>query len=146
QGSATPVVAEDGHRYGSVFTFRDITEQKRTEEARFALAALVESSSDAILRISVDGVITGWDRGCERLYGYSAAEAIGQSVTLAMFPDRRDELPRLLARLRHGETIEHFETIRRHKDGHLVEISATASPIRDATGKITGFVSIAHDI
>jgi PAS domain S-box-containing protein len=145
-GSATPVIAEDGSRYGSVFTFRDITEHKQMEEARSALAAIVESSSDAIIRTTMDGIITGWDRGAERLYGYHASDAIGQPISLIVPPDRADEVSVVLAQLKKGESVEHVETVRRHKDGHWIDISASVSPIRDASGTITGALSIAHDI
>lgn len=145
-GSATPVTAEDGSRYGSVFTFRDITEHKQMEEARSALAAIVESSSDAIISATMDGIINGWDRGAEHLYGYHASEAIGRPVSLIVPPDRVDELSIVLAQMRKGESVEHVETVRRHKHGHLIDISVSVSPIRDASGVTTGALSIAHDI
>lgn len=145
-GSAAPVIAEDGSRYGSVFTFRDITEQKKLEEARFALAALVESSSDAIIRATLDGIITAWDRGAEQLYGYSASEAIGQPTGMIVPTDRADELSRVLAQVRAGNPVEHIETVRRHKDGQLIDISVSVSPIKNVFGATTGALSIAHDI
>jgi two-component system, LuxR family, sensor kinase FixL len=121
-------------------------ERHRLDEARFALAAIVESSSDAIISASMDGIITNWDRGAEHLYGYQASEAIGQPVSLIVPPDRADEVSTVLAQMRRGESVEHIETVRRHKDGHPIDISMSVSPIKDASGTITGALSIAHDI
>jgi PAS domain S-box-containing protein len=146
RGSAMPVVADDGSRYGSVFSFRDITEQKRMEEARFALAALVESSSDAIITATIDGIITKWDRGAERLYGYETSEIIGEPLDMLVPLDRSAEVPSILERIRGGEQIEHLETVRRHKDGRLIDVSISISPLRDGSGTISGTLSIAHDI
>jgi PAS domain S-box-containing protein len=124
----------------------DLIERMQAEEAITKLAAVVESSDDAIISKDVNGVITTWNRGAERLFGYTAREAIGQSVTMLIPPDHLDEEPSILKRIRRGESIEHYETVRRRKDGALLNISLTVSPIRNAKGKITGASKIARDI
>ncbi|HEY2885036.1 MAG TPA: PAS domain S-box protein [Rhizomicrobium sp.] len=110
------------------------------------LAAIVESSDDAILSKSLDGIITSWNGGCMRLFGYTADEAIGRSVTMLIPEDRIDEEPMILSRLRRGEKIDHYETVRRRKDGRLVDISLTVSPIRGRDGTIVGASKVARDI
>jgi PAS domain S-box-containing protein len=106
----------------------------------------VDSSEDAILSKDLDGIVTSWNRGAERLYGYAAAEIIGKPVTLLIPEDRLDEEPNILRRIRNGERIDHYETVRRHKDGSLIDISLGVSPIRDASGNIIGASKIARDI
>src|SRR5258706_11353661 len=113
---------------------------------RARLAAIVDSSDDAIVSKPLDGVITSWNRTAERLFGYSAAEAIGQSIFLIIPEDRRSEEEYVLSRLRRGEQIDHFETVRKTKDGRYIPISLTVSPIRDAKGTIVGASKIARDI
>jgi len=110
------------------------------------LASIVDSSDDAIVSKTLEGVITSWNGGAERLFGYTAKEAIGQSISMIIPLDRRDEETRILARLRQGEPIEHFDTVRLRKDGTKVEISLSISPVRDAAGKIIGASKIARDI
>ncbi|HYE99321.1 MAG TPA: PAS domain S-box protein, partial [Planctomycetota bacterium] len=124
----------------------DLTERKASELERSRLAAIVESSSDAILAKTLDGTITSWNPAAERLYGYTAPEAVGRSVGLIIPPDRHAELRRILERIARGERIEPFETLRRRKDGQSVDVSLTVSPLRDASGKIVGASSIARDI
>ena len=109
-------------------------------------AAIVESSEDAILSKDLDGVILTWNLGAERLFGYTADEAVGKSVTIIIPADRLDEEPGILAKIRSGERIHHFETVRRRKDGSLIDISLTISPIRDLNGRIVGASKIARDI
>lgn len=116
------------------------------EELRQFLAAIVESSYDAILTKNLDGTITSWNRGAEDLFGYAAEEVVGKSVTILIPDDRQDEEPSILARLRRGERTDHYETVRRRKDGSLVDISLTVSPIRDPSGKVVGASKIARDI
>jgi PAS domain S-box-containing protein len=116
------------------------------DEAAQHLAAIVSSSDDAILSKDLNGVITSWNRGAERLFGYTAAEAVGQSVTMLIPPDRQDEEPVILGRIRSGERIDHYETVRRRKDGSLIEISLTVSPVKSAAGVIIGASKIARDI
>ncbi|HEU4342015.1 MAG TPA: PAS domain S-box protein, partial [Candidatus Binatia bacterium] len=124
----------------------DFVGRKHAEEAKARLAAIVESSDDAIVSKDLDGIITSWNRGAERLFGYTAQEAIGQPVTMLMPPERFDEEPGILQRIRRGESIEHYETVRRRKDGTLLDISLTVSPITDAQGRILGASKIARDI
>jgi PAS domain S-box-containing protein len=110
------------------------------------LAAIVESSDDAIISKDLDGTIQTWNRGAERVFGYSADEVIGKPVTVLMPPERIDEEPGILARIRRGERIDHYETVRRRKDGSLIDISLTVSPMRDAHGRVIGASKIARDI
>ncbi len=125
---------------------RDITERKHAEKARAQLAAIVESSDDAMISKTLDGTITTWNKGAERLLGYTAEEAIGQNVTLIIPYDRLDEETSILARLDRGERIEHFETVRKRKDGSLLDVSLTISPLQDAAGRIVGASKVARDI
>jgi PAS domain S-box-containing protein len=110
------------------------------------LAAIVESSDDAIVSKALDGTITSWNPAAERLFGYTAEEAIGRPIWILAAPDRKNEMPAILERIRRGEKIEHFETVRRHKDGSLIDISLTVSPIHDEKGRIVGASKIARDI
>jgi PAS domain S-box-containing protein len=124
----------------------DIEAAQHGRNAAAFLAAIVESSDDAIVSKSLSGVITTWNKGAERLFGYTADEAIGHPITIVIPPDRLDEEPAILARIQAGERVNHFETIRRRKDGTLVDISLTILPIRDDNGKIIGASKIARDI
>jgi PAS domain S-box-containing protein len=110
------------------------------------LAAIVESSDDAIISKDLHGVILTWNRGAQRVFGYTAEEVIGKPVTVLIPPDRIDEERGILARIRRGERIDHYETVRRRKDGGLIDISLTVSPIRDSDGRIAGASKIARDI
>jgi PAS domain S-box-containing protein len=116
------------------------------DELREQLAAIVDSSDDAIVSKTLEGIIRSWNRGAERVFGYTAAEAVGQSIYLIIPEDRREEEEGVLARLRRGERVDHFETMRRTKDGRLIPISLTVSPIRDRTGRIVGASKVARDI
>lgn len=142
----TPLFDPDGQLLGALNMLVDVSERKSRALAAQRLAAIVESSDDAILSKDLDGTITSWNRGAEQLFGYTGPEAIGQPVTLIIPEDRLDEEPRILARLRRGERIEHFETIRQRKDGSLVDISLTVSPIRADDGTVVGASKIARDI
>ena len=115
-------------------------------DPRARLAAIVESSDDVIVSKTLDGVITSWNRAAERLFGWSAAEAVGRHITLIIPPERHPEEDEVLAKLRRGERVDHFETVRVTKDGRLVDVSITVSPIRDATGRVVGASKIARDI
>src|SRR5262249_51829126 len=125
---------------------RDVTERRRAEEARALLAAIVEASDDAIVSKTLEGVITSWNAGAERIFGYSAAEAVGRPIDLIIPPDRLDEEREILRRLRAGQRIQHYETIRRTKDGDLLDISLAPSPMRDRTGRVIGASKIARDV
>jgi PAS domain S-box-containing protein len=144
--SAAPMCSQSGATIGAVLVFRDVMERKRDEEARARLAAIVQFSDDAILSKTLDGIIRSWNAGAERLFGYTPEEAVGQHITLLIPPDRLDEETEILRRLRRGERIEHFETVRRRKDGQLLDISLTVSPVKDASGQIIGASKIARDI
>ena len=115
-------------------------------EAQARLAAIVESSDDAIVSKTLEGIVTSWNKGAERIFGYTAAEMIGQPITRLFPPDRYDEEPQILSRIHRGERVDHFETIRVAKDGRLLEVSVTISPVRDSTGRIVGASKIARDI
>ena len=131
-----------------VFTgfVRDITERKGMEETRAQLAAIVESTDDAIIGKTLDGIITSWNKSAEKVYGYTADEVVGRSISILMPPDLINELPAILNRLRMGESINHYETVRLRKDGQRIDMSLTLSPIRDSTGNIVGASTIARDI
>ncbi|MFC3075095.1 PAS domain S-box protein [Shinella pollutisoli] len=119
---------------------------RRAREASAWLQAVVENSDDAILSKTLDGIITTWNRGAERLFGFTAEEAVGQHITIVIPQDRRAEEEDILRRLRSGERVDHFETVRRRKDGELVEVSLTVSPVRNEAGEILGASKIARDI
>jgi PAS domain S-box-containing protein len=110
------------------------------------LAAIVESSEDAIVSKRLDGTITSWNPAAERLFGYTAEEVIGRPISMLAPPDRENEMPATLERIRRGQKVDRYETVRRRKDGSLVDISLTVSPIRDETGRIVGASKIARDI
>ena len=107
---------------------------------------LSKSSDDAIISKGLDGIITSWNRGAERLFGYTAEEVIGKPVTILIPEDRMNEEPEILERIRRGERIDHYDTVRRRKDGSLIDISLTISPLKDADGRIIGASKIARDI
>ena len=151
--SVSPIRDLVGRVVGAATICREITERKRIEaelresEQRFRwLASIVESSDDAIVSKNLDGIITSWNRSAERIFGYSAEEAIGQPITIVIPQDRRDEERTILTRIRRGERIEHFETVRQRKHGSLIVVSLTVSPVKDAVGRIVGAAKIARDI
>jgi PAS domain S-box-containing protein len=131
---------------GIVVNQRDVTERKRAQETRFRLAAIVESSDDAIIGKTLDGIITNWNEGAQRIYGYSAKETVGQPISMLVPPERPEEIPRILESIRRGEKVDHFETVRVTKDGRRLDISLTVSPIRNPAGDIVGASTIARDI
>jgi PAS domain S-box-containing protein len=124
----------------------DITDRNRAATARALLASVVESSEDAIVTKTLEGIITSWNAGAERVFGHTADEAIGQSITLIIPPERQDEERQILERIRQGERIEHFDTIRLAKDGSRLEISVSISPVLDADGKIVGAAKVARNM
>jgi PAS domain S-box-containing protein len=144
--TVSPVRDGRGTIVGASKVARDITLQRQRDELRARLAAVVQSSDDAIVSKTLDGVITSWNRGAEQLFGYTAAEAVGKSIFLIIPHDRRSEEEDVLARLRRGERIEHFETVRRTKDGRTVPVSLSVSPVRDDRGNIIGASKVARDI
>jgi len=144
--SGRPRVNADGTFAGYVGSVIDIHERKHAALASSLLSAIVESSDDAIISKDLNGVITSWNKGAERLFGYTAGEAIGKSVTMLIPAERQDEEPEILARLRRGERMEHFQTVRVRKDGSRMNVSLTVSPVRDAEGRIIGASKVARDI
>ena len=155
--TVSPIYNATGVLVGASSIARDITERKRAGEklraanqsidARTALlASIVDCSDDAIVGKTPQGAITSWNRGAERIYGYSANEIIGRPMSMLIQPDRPDEMEGILARIRAGERVEHYETVRLRKDGKAIAISLTVSPIYDSAGKLVGVSSIARDI
>ena len=150
QSTIVPGVWFEAHGYpsadGLTVYLREITERKQAELANQLVVAIVESSEDAIISKTLDGIITSWNKGAEHVFGYTAEEAIGKSITIVIPPDRIDEEPAILHRIREGKRVEHYETIRRRKDGRLIDISLSVSPIKNEEGKIVGASKIARDI
>ena len=161
QGVEMPGLHRDGHQVPLEISFgeyhqegkhlftgvvRDFTERKRADESQRWLASITESSNDAIIGETLDGIIYSWNQAAERMYGYTAAEVAGHSISMLVPPDRADEVPRLLERIRQGERIEHYETGRICKDGKQIAVSLTMFPIRDANGTITGAATTGRDI
>jgi PAS domain S-box-containing protein len=142
--SLSPLETEEGVIVSSAI--RDITDRKRAEELRVQLAAIVDSSDDAIIGNSLDGTIRSWNGGAERLFGYTAAEAVGKPISLLLPPGRPGELPAIIERLKRGERAESFESVRRCKDGRDIHVSVTVSPIHDARGNVIGASKVARDI
>jgi PAS domain S-box-containing protein len=116
------------------------------KDAAADLTAIIDSSDDAIISKNLNGIIETWNKGAERIFGYTASEAVGQSILLLIPPDRHQEESTILARLKRGERIEHYETVRRCKDGRHIDISLTVSPVRGADGRILGASKVARDI
>jgi PAS domain S-box-containing protein len=129
-----------------VSVVEDISARKESERSADLLAAIVNSSEDAIISKNLDGIITSWNAGARRLFGYSADEAVGQNITLIIPPERRSEEVEILSRLKRGERVDHFETVRVAKDGRLVDISLTISPVKDSSGRVVGASKVARDI
>lgn len=143
---ANPIFDPSGRITGAVNVLVDITDRMQGEHAQSLLSAIVRSSDDAIVSKSLEGRILSWNLAAERLFGYTEAEAVGQSITMIIPPQRQNEEREILAKLRRGERIDHFETIRQAKDGRRIDISLTISPLRDRSGKIIGASKIARDI
>jgi PAS domain S-box-containing protein len=146
----TPLFDAAGRLAGAVNMLIDITERKAVEhhlyESDRRLAAIVEASTDAIVSKDLNGIVRSWNHGAERMFGYTAEEMIGQPVTLLIPADRRSEEDAIIRRIRRGERVEPYETLRAHKDGTLVDVELSVSPVRDAEGKIIGASKIARDI
>ncbi|MDQ8729370.1 PAS domain S-box protein [Bradyrhizobium sp. LHD-71] len=142
----SPIFDASGRLVGAINMLVDLTEIKHDQEAAARLAAIVESSNDAIVSKNLKGIISSWNRGAERLFGYSAEEVIGRPINILIPEDRSDEEPAIIERISRGERVEIYETIRRRKDGSLVHVSLSVSPVRDATGRVTGASKIARDM
>jgi PAS domain S-box-containing protein len=138
--------AVNGKVSAVVVVVTDITERRRAELASLRLAAIVEFSDDAIIGKDLNSIITSWNKGAERIFGYSASEMLGASIMRLIPADRRDEENHILGEIRRGKSVEHFETVRQTKDGRLIDVSVTASPVKDASGKSIGVSKVARDI
>jgi PAS domain S-box-containing protein len=144
--SAAPIRDEKGALVGVLLVFRDISDRRRAEATQQLLASVIESSDDAIITKDLNGIVTSWNRGAERIFGYSATEMVGRPIAGLAAPERVDEMPQILGRVRRGERIDHFETLRRTKAGKIIHVSVTISPVRDERGRIVGASKIARDI
>ncbi|NBD36395.1 MAG: PAS domain S-box protein [Chloroflexi bacterium] len=146
QTSLSPMYNAAGEIIGIVGVGRDITQLRKMEEMQARMAAIVASSDDAIISKTLDGIITSWNAGATRVYGYSPKEAIGQSIVDLIAPHRPDEIAQIMAKIRRGEPIDHFETTRIRKDGNKIDVSLTVSPVRDQADDLIGASAIARDI
>ena len=144
--SAAPIKNEQGEVFGVVLVFRDISDRKRAQRTQRQLAAIVESSNDAILSENLDGIVLTWNKGAEAIYGYATSEIVGRPISLLVPSDRTHEISMIRDRIIRGERLEHFETVRRRKDGTRIDISLTVSPIVDESGQTIGISKIARDI
>jgi PAS domain S-box-containing protein len=142
--SLSPLQTEDGVLVSGAI--RDVTDRKRADELRSRLAAIVDSSDDAIIGKTTNGIITSWNKGAERLFGYVPDETVGQPIEMLLPPGREGEEPEIMQRLANGERVEPFETVRRCKDGREIDVSVTISPIRDSRDQVVGASKVARDI
>lgn len=142
----TPLYDSERNFVGAINMLVDVADRKRADAYEGRLAEIVESSDDAIVSKDLNGVIMSWNAGAQRLFGYTAEETIGKPVTMLIPPDRYNEEPEILERLRRGERMDHYETVRQRKDGSLVDVSLTISPVRNMQGQIIGASKIARDI
>lgn len=140
-----PVLYDNGDK-GAIIIIEDITERKKIEEERSFLAAIVESSYDAIIGKTLDGTVTSWNKSAERIYGYTASEMIGTNMSVLVPPDQPNEIPDILYKIRKGEQVRHFETTRVRKDGKRIVVSLTVSPIIDGSGNVLGASTIAYEV
>ena len=144
--SAAPILDAEGRITGVVLVFRDVSERNRAALVNRQLAAIVESSNDAIIGKNLDGIVTSWNQGAERIFGYLAEEIIGKPISRIIPADRLNEETVILERIGKGERVEHFETMRQRKDGTIIDVSLTISPIRNSAGRIIGASKVARDI
>ena len=142
----TPIYDSQGRFIGAVNLLVDITDRRRAEEAIQRLASIVESSDDAIVAKNLDGIITNWNKGAERIFGYLSEEIVGRSIKTIIPPEYHSEEDAIIQRIKRGQRVEHYETVRQRKHGSQVEVSLTISPIKDALGKVIGASKIARDI
>lgn len=146
EDSAAPIRDDRGELIGVVLVFRDVTEERRAQQASERLASIVESSEDAIVGKDLNGIVTSWNHGAEMIFGYSAAEMIDRPISVLTPPDGKEEMVEILGRIRRGEHVDHFHSIRQTKDGRLLHVSITVSPVRDAHGEVVGASKIVRDI
>jgi PAS domain S-box-containing protein len=143
---ARPIFDEQGEVVNAIAILHDITERKAEDEARQLLASIVVSSNDAIIGKTIDGIITSWNTAAEKMYGYTAEEIVGQPVALLFPPDRQEELAAIMEKIKKGESVGQYDTTRLGKDGSVLTVSVTVSPMKDAEGEIVGASTIARDI
>ena len=141
-----PVYTPDGQVIFYDGSLEDITERRRADEAHLLLASIVKSSDDAIIAETMDGAIVSWNSGAEKIFGYQAQEVIGHSLAILQPDDRKEESGRILVRIKNGERVDHYETVRIRKDGKQIDVSLSISPIIDATGEVIGVSMIARDV
>lgn len=144
--SAAPIRDSKGNISGVILVFRDVTEARAVQDSRARLSAIVESSDDAIVSKDLNGKITSWNKGAEKIFGYTQQEAVGRPITMIIPPDRLGEEAEIIRRIRNGEKVDHLETIRIAKDGRNVHVSVTISPIHDKEGHVIGASKIARDV
>ncbi len=144
--AASVVHGVKGHPKYFVAQLLDITDRKKSQDARLRLATLVESSDDAIIGKTIDGIVTTWNKGAEQLYGYQAEEVIGKPISLLAPPELSGDFHEIMAKLWRGETVKNYETVRQRKDGVRINVSLTVSPVKDLEGRVVGSSAIAHDI
>jgi PAS domain S-box-containing protein len=144
--TVSPIRNSNGDIIGVSKVARDVTELKQMDRLRANLSAIIESSDDAIISKDLNGYITSWNKSAERIFGYTAEEVVGKHITILIPSDRIKEEDNILTTLRTGARIDHFETVRRHKDGHFINVSLTVSPIKDSQGNIVGASKISRDI
>lgn len=144
--SAAPIRDESGTMQGTVLVFRDVTARRQADETGRLLASIVESADDAIFSKNLNGIVTSWNRSAERIFGFSAEEMIGRSISAIFPPEQSHELANIMRRIAEGERIEHYQTIRRTKNGEILNVSLTISPMRDPAGRITGASVISRNI
>jgi PAS domain S-box-containing protein len=144
--SGAPIRREGGPIQGTVLVFRDVTARRRADETSRLLASIMESTGDAIIAQDLNRIVTSWNQGAERIFGYSADEIIGRNTSIIDAPGGQDEMPGILARIRNEERIANFETVRLTKAGKAIQVSLTFSPIHDALGRVIGVSKIARDI
>jgi PAS domain S-box-containing protein len=142
----SPVIDGQGRVIGASAIVRDVSGRQQLDEAAYRLAAIVEWSDDAIVSKDLNGIVATWNRAAERLFGYTAVEMIGRSITTIIPPERLAEEDHVLSKIRAGETVDHFETVRRRKDGTFVDVALTVSPVRTRDGRVIGASKIARDI
>src|SRR5271166_1324209 len=140
--TAAPIRNTDGQVTGTVLVFRDVTARRRAEETVRLLASIVESSQDAIIAHDLSGRFTSWNLGAQRIFGYTAAEMIGQPASMIAAPEAGDEIPEMLGRIQSGEHLEQYQAVRRTKSGQIIDVSITISPIYDELGRIVGVSKI----
>ena len=142
--SLSPIETEDGTYVSGAI--RDVTERQRAEDLRSRLAAIVDSSDDAIIGKTLDGIITSWNSGARRIFGYEAAEAVGKPVSFLLPQGRENDEPSLLRRVQEGKRVDPFDTVRRHKDGRPLDVSVRISPVLDRRGNLVGASTVSRDI